>query len=141
MLLPCILTGCSKKTTDEETGEVVDNSAKTITMWVMTEDETDEQAEKLVNEAFTKITKSKFKTNVVIKFCTEDEYYDKLEAAIEANEAEIKLKEMHDKALRAYLRQHKGEKDPEELRADFYVEFPQYAKYQNQVEEDDEEAV
>lgn len=140
MLLPCILTGCSKKTTDEETGEVVDNSAKTITMWVVTEDETDEQAQKLVNEEFTKITKSKFKTNVVIKFCTEDEYYDKLESAIEANEAEIKLKEMHDKALRAYLRQHKGEKDNEELKADFYVEFPQYAKYQNQVEEDDEEA-
>ncbi len=142
MLLSCVLTGCSQKKTEEEGGEVVDNSAKTITMWVVTEDETTEQAEKLVNEAVSKITKSKFKTNVVIKFCTEDEYYDKLEAAIEANETEIKLKEMHDKALRVYLRQHKGEgKDNEELKKDFYAEYPQYSKFQNVVEEDEENAV
>ena len=140
MLLSCLLTSCGEKTTEKEE-ETVDNSAKTITMWVVTEDETTEQAQKLVNEAFTKVTKSKFKTNVVIKFCTEDEYYEKLEAAIEANQADIELKEQHDKQLRIYLRNHKGEdgKTTEQLKADFYLANPQFAKFQNVVEEEDEE--
>ncbi len=140
MLLTCLLTGCQPKTTEPDE-ETVDNSAKTITMWVVTEDETTEQAQKLVNEAFTKITKAKFKTNVVIKFCTEDEYEEKLEAAIEANQADIELKAQHDKALRVYLRNHKGEegKTQEQLKADFYAENPQYAKFQNVADEEDEE--
>ena len=131
MLLTCLMTSCGEKKT-ETPDDQVDNSAKTITMWVVTEDETTEQAKKLVNQAFTKVTKAKFKTNVVIKFCTEDEYYEKLEGAIKANQAEIELKEAHDKALRVYLRAHKGEegKTQEQLKADFYVENPQYAKYQ-----------
>ena len=94
MLLTCLLTGCStKKTTEEEGGEQVDNSAKTIVMWVVTENETDEKAEELVNKAFTKITKSKFKTNVVIKFCTEAEYYEKLETAIETSQKDVLMAE------------------------------------------------
>ncbi|MBQ9779433.1 MAG: hypothetical protein IJW00_00650 [Clostridia bacterium] len=140
MLLSCLLTGCAQKTTEEEKDDTVDNSAKTITMWVVTEEETTEQAQKLVNEAFTKITKAKFKTNVVIKFCTEDEYYEKLTAAIEANQADIELKAEHDKAKRVYLRNHKGQKPNDELEKDFYAENPQYAKFQNVEEEDDEEA-
>ncbi len=139
MLLTCLLTGCQPKTTEPDE-ETVDNSAKTITMWVVTEDETTEQAQKLVNEAFTKITKSKFKTNVVIKFCTEDEYYEKLTSAIEANQADIELKAEHDKAKRVYLRNHKNEKSQDELLKDFYAENPQYAKFQNVVEEDEEDA-
>ncbi len=139
MLLTCLLTGCQPKTKDNGGEPPVDNSAKTITMWVVTEDETTAQAQKLVNEAFTKITKAKFKTNVVIKFCTEDEYYEKLEAAIEANQADILLEAQHNKDLRIYLRNHKGEKSQDELKADFYAANPQYAKFQNAVEEDDEE--
>ncbi len=139
MLLTCLLTGCQPKDKESEKEETVDNSAKTITMWVVTEEETTEQAQKLVNEAFTKITKSKFKTNVVIKFCTENEYYDKLTAAIEANQADIELKAAHDKALRVYLRNHKGEKSQDELKVDFYAENPQYAKFQNVVDEEDAE--
>lgn len=140
MLLSCLLTGCAEKKNEEgETEEVVDNSAKTIVMWVVTEEETDEAAMARVNEAFTKITKSKFKTNVVLKFCTEEEYYEKLEASINANQADILLKEEHDKARRVYLRTHKGEKTEAELLVDFYAENPKYAKFQNIAEEDDEE--
>ena len=98
MLLTCVFASCSTaKTGEEDTGEVVDNSAKTIVMWVITEDETDAKAQELVNEAFTKITKAKFKTNVVIKFCTEKEYYDKLEEAIETQQHDIEMQEKHDK--------------------------------------------
>ena len=74
MLLPCILTGCTTTKTDEEEGDAVDNSAKTITMWVMTSEDTTEQAKKLVNEAFTKITKSMYKTHLGIKFSTDVVY-------------------------------------------------------------------
>ncbi len=139
MLLSCLLTGCAEKEQEGEAEEVVDNSAKTIVMWIVTEEETDEAAMARVNEAFTKITKSKFKTNVVLKFCTEEEYYEKLEASINANQADILLKEEHDKARRVYLRAHKGEKTDEELLVDFYAENPKYAKFQNVVDEDDED--
>ncbi len=141
MLLACVLTGCSgTDKTDEGEESTVDNSAKTITMWVVTSDETTEEAKKLVNEEFTKITKSKFKTNVVIKFCTEDEYYEKLEGAINASQAKILLEEEASKALRQYLRAHKGEKSVDELTKDFYIENPQYAEFQEVEEEEDEDA-
>ena len=140
MLLPCILTGCTTTKTDEEEGDAVDNSAKTITMWVMTSEDTTEQAKKLVNEAFTKITKSLYKTNVVIKFCTEDEYYAKLEGCINALQADEQLKEQADKELRMYLKAHKGEdgKTTAQLTADFYAAHPEYAKFY-QVEEEEGE--
>ena len=92
MLLTCVFASCTGgKTTTDETESTVDNSAKTITMWVVTEDETTDEAKEAVNEAFAKITKAKFKTNVVIQFCTEDEYYEKLEGAIKAAQDLIEL--------------------------------------------------
>ena len=141
MLLSCLLTGCStKKSTDEEGGEEqVDNSAKTIVMWVVTENETDEKAEELVNKAFTKITKSKFKTNVVIKFCTEAEYYEKLETAIEDSQKDVLMAEEAAKELRKYLKLHKGEKSNDQLTKDFYKEYPQYAPYADVEEEENED--
>ena len=139
MLLACVFTSCSTAKDPEETGDEVDNSAKTIVMWVITENETTPEAEELVNEAFTKITKAKFKTNVVIKFCTEDEYYEKLEAAIETQQYDILMQEQAAKELRKYLKLHKGEKDNDELTKDFYVEYPEYAKYAEVEEEEDDE--
>ena len=141
MLLTCVFASCSTTKKDpEEEGSTVDNSAKTIVMWVVTDEETTDEAKELVNEAFTKITKAKFKTNVVIKFCTEDEYYDKLEEAIETAQYDIEMQEKAAKELRKYLKLHKGEKDPAELTKDFYVEYPEYAKYATVEEEEDEDA-
>ena len=141
MLLACVFTSCSTQKETEDTTNEVDNSAKTIVMWVITEDETDDTAKELVNEAFTKVTKSKFKTNVVIEFCTADEYYDKLEAAIETAQHDIEMAEEAAKELRKYLKLHKGEdgKDNAQLTKDFYLEYPEYAKYAEVEEEEDEE--
>ena len=142
MLLTCVFTACSSKTGTGEEGaeETVDNSAKTIVMWVVTEDETTPEAAEAVNEAFTKITKAKFKTNVVIKFCTEDEYYDKLEAAIRTAQEDIEKAEEAAKELRKYLKAHKGEgKSTEELTKEFYIEYPEYAKYAEVEEEENED--
>ena len=143
MLLTCVFTGCSSPTVEsEESEENVDNTAKTITMWVVTNEETTKEAEKAVNDAFSKITKAKFKTNVVIRFCTEDEYYAKLEAAIDANQADIELEKKWKKALSRYKKDHKGEgKDAATLEAEFYLAYPEYQRFQKVVEEGDEDGV
>ena len=143
MLLTCVFTSCSSKTVEsEESEETTDNSAKTITMWVVTNEETTPEAEKAVNDAFTKITKAKFKTNVVIRFCTEDEYYAKLEAAIDANQADIELEKKWKKAWSRYKKDNKGSgKDEATLEAEFYAANPQYQKFQTVVKEDDENEV
>ncbi len=139
MLLTCVFASCTPKTSPDEEDGTVDNSAKTITMWVVTEDETTDEAKEAVNEAFSKITKAKFKTNVVIQFCTEDEYYEKLEGAIEATQYEIEQEAKCAKELRQYIKAHKGEgKDNATLTAEFYAAHPEYQKFQK-VEEDDED--
>lgn len=141
MLLTCVFVGCTPTSTDSEEDDSTDNSAKTITMWVVTEDETTDEAKELVNEAFTKITKAKFKTNVVIQFCTEDEYYEKLEGAIEAAQYEIELEAQCAKELRKYLKAHKGEgKDNAQLTKEFYDAHPEYQKFQKVEADEDEEA-
>lgn len=139
MLLTCVFASCTPKTSTEEEGETVDNSAKTITMWVVTEDETTDEAKEAVNEAFSKITKAKFKTNVVIQFCTEDEYYEKLEGAIKAAQDLIELEARCAKELRQYIKAHKSEgKDNATLTAEFYAAHPEYQQFQKT--EEDEEA-
>ena len=140
MLLTCVFASCSPKTSTEEDGETVDNSAKTITMWVVTEDETTDEAKEAVNEAFAKITKAKFKTNVVIQFCTEDEYYEKLEGAIKAAQDLIELEARCAKELRQYIKAHKGEgKDNATLTAEFYAAHPEYQQFQKAEEEEEDE--
>ena len=140
MLLTCVFASCTTATEDEAgTESTVDNSAKTIVMWVVTDEATDDTAKEAVNEAFTKITKAKFKTNVIIKYCTEEEYYDKLEESIETAQRDIEMQAASEKELRKYLKLHKGEKEVAELTKDFYAEHPEYQKYQKVEEEDDEE--
>ena len=141
MLLTCVFASCSSKSTEtDESASTVDTSAKTITMWVVTNDETTDEAKEAVNEAFAKITKAKFKTNVVIQFCTEDEYYEKLEGAIEANQYEIELAAKCAKELRQYKKAHKGEgKDDATLTAEFYAAHPEYQKFQKVEDDVDEE--
>lgn len=170
MLLSCMLTGCSTSTDDENgEDEAVDNSAKTITMWLMSpniedivddvlgarkegDTSTDEeryaqaralvaQGQERVGEQFTEITKSLYKTNVVLKFCEEDEYYEKLEASIAALVNAEKLKEEADKALRVYLAANSGSGlSRAELTEKFYEENPQYSEYQDADEDDEDES-
>ena len=77
MLLTCVLTACSSKETTEDTESAIvsDSGARTITMWVMTDPTTTPEAMKAVNEEFSKITKTQFKTNVELRFCTEEFYW------------------------------------------------------------------
>ena len=154
MLLTCALTACSTTKTEEEDTEETqeDNSAKTITMWVIADDpvveiqdgETEaeaiarakaeqKKAQDAVQAAFSAMTKSKFKTNVVLRFCSEGEYYAALEKAIEANQVELELEAEYSKAVRSYINtQQKSEagkdKSKEELTKEFH-KLPENAKY------------
>ena len=134
-LTGCANTKSDSEVTDDIVDKA-SNNATTLTMWVQTErkvcntdeelaaylkDECDNDLESekykeavavkeaydAVEAAFTKITKSKFKTNVDLLFYTADEYYDKLEAAIQTYEdqkvlaakAALALKKVQKQAL------------------------------------------
>lgn len=75
-VLALMLTGCSE-------GEVnlVDSTrmATTLTMWVITEDETTEKAIEEVEAAFNAVTQETYTTRVDFVFCTADEYKAKLQ--------------------------------------------------------------
>ncbi len=168
MLLTCILTGCSGNKKDDDTADtdnVEDNSAKTITMWLIGEElevvqkeksdgtmetldeakartaEEQKKARDEVNRKFTAITKSKFKTNVVLKFCSEEEYYEKLEAAIGENQKDIELEALCRKQLKKYISDNKKTgKDRATLTAEFYDLHPEYEKFRPSDKSEEDEA-
>ncbi|MBQ8440407.1 MAG: hypothetical protein IJX19_07090 [Clostridia bacterium] len=86
MLLSLGLTACKDKTEDEVEDGITDAasaSAKTLTMWIVSENEVSEKTAKEVNEALNDITKSKFKTQLIVKFLTEDVYEKTVSETIE----------------------------------------------------------
>ena len=144
MLLTCLLTSCGQDDKDKDAlpgeGEtVVDNSAKTITLWVIADDLTlaeNNAAADRVEKAFTKITKAKFKTNVDIQFCSEADYYEKLEAAIENEQKYAEMEEAAAKKLRQYLKKNKDSgKDTATLTDEFYELYPEYEEFRVSADE------
>lgn len=92
MSLSAILTACSSKTDDEvedEISQAASETAKTLTMWIVSEEEISEATALSVTEELNKITRSKFKTELVITFLTEDKYRSELEKVIKAREEQI----------------------------------------------------
>ncbi len=159
MLLTCLLTACGGSTA-EGPGDppVVDNSAKTITMWVLTNKETTPRAQELVNKEFARITKSKFKTNVEIVFCSEEGYwekdtatgeykwndtgyYERLEAAIEANEQEVQMAEEAAYQYRLFRNANKDKGWDERQMTEAFLADARYEKWWSYIElpSDDEE--
>lgn len=128
-----LLVGCSK---DEEGAE--DNSnegAKTITMWIISENKVSAEDEKLVETAFSEITKSKFKVNVDIKFFTEDEYYEKLEGSFAVLEEKQVLREECEQLLDAAISEakKKGNTDKDAVRNQFFADHPEYAEFKSEM--------
>lgn len=91
MVLSVILTGCSQKTDDEaiaDVNETASESTMTLTMYLMAESEVDPDQVAKIEEAVNKITKSKFKTRLVLRYFTEEEYTEALEEAIKKTKEE-----------------------------------------------------
>lgn len=85
MVLTMGLTGCKKETDEEAKQNASDEasqSALTLTMWVVSENEISPEAYSRVSAAINSITKSKFKIQLVLKYFTEDQYRAELENAI-----------------------------------------------------------
>ena len=168
MLLSVALVGCEKKD-DTEADVDTNTGAKTITMRIITEqdvfntdeeleaflkdvcggDETDERyveaarikaAYDAVEAAFTKETKSNYKTNVEILFYTEDEYFEMLEVTM----AEYALQQleagMAKRALEFYMDEYKAtypDQFPDSaIKDSFYRLFPEYEKFRDVEEQE-----
>lgn len=78
MILSLALTGCSDKDADEamkNTQEEASEATMTLSMYLISENKVSAETAAAVQEAVNKITQSKFKTQLVLRFYTEDEYY------------------------------------------------------------------
>lgn len=161
IMIVSLLAGCSEKSVEDamEDAAAQNSGAKTLTMWIITENEKVEVVDKdgnpvldgsgnptydfsrdvkaamdAVEEAFAKETKKKYKTNVDIVFLTENEYYDKLESALLSSDSD---EEMYDKASRAlrYYRRLMDTLNPDmsdkDVERQFYIDFPEFWKYRN----------
>ncbi len=132
MLLSAIsLTACSKK--EEQTGIASVEGAKTITMWVVSENSVTKETEELVEKAFSSITKSKYKVNVDLVFYTEDEYFDKLEAKLEILQEEKKIMDELEELINEAIDegQSEGKLTDEEIINKFFEDNPEYEPYRD----------
>lgn len=94
------MTGCSADKSQEEAADDLEEAQKkaasTLVLWIVTEDGTDPEQAEDVAKAMAEITKSKYSTDLKIRYLSEDEYYTKLEAAIAENERLADLKKLTD---------------------------------------------
>ena len=107
MLLSVALTGCSKKTDDEameNVTETASESTMTLTMYLMSESEVSEEQASKLEEAVNKITKSKFKTKLILKYFTEDQYTKALEEAFQKTKEEKDAKKAAERALKEAIK-------------------------------------
>ena len=83
-VLSCALVACTEPEDDgdENLNSNVNTARapKTLNMWVITEEETTEEAQKQVEAAFNAITEETYTTHVNLIFSTKDEYEAKLDA-------------------------------------------------------------
>ena len=141
-VLSVLLAGCSNSNGEDDEIEPAEvEGAQTVTMWVITDERTTEEAMNAVEEAFTKITKSKYKINVDIQFYTEDEYYQALEESINMSVEEQELYEEVQRALRQAIRdaQAQGITDEVAITNQFYKDHPEYERFRDWGSDEEEE--
>jgi hypothetical protein len=134
MALSVILTGCSGGAETGNTEEVTDKASSatvTLKMYMVSEKPVSEETAKLINAEFNKITKSKFKTQVNISFCTYDTYYQTVEKVLKANQEYADLKE----EARKHLTSAKNAAKKQGITIDdawldaYYAANPKYAEF------------
>ena len=82
LMVGACLAGCGKDDDDiENINEEASKKTATIAMHLMSEKEVSDAQAAAIQTAVNKITKSKFKTQVILHYYTEDEYYVALEQA------------------------------------------------------------
>ncbi|MGM9683456.1 MAG: hypothetical protein ACI3XQ_07645, partial [Eubacteriales bacterium] len=107
MLLSGCLAGCSQKTSDEvidDTNEEASKSTITLAMYLVSENEVSEEQATAIQDAVNKITKSKFKTRLMLYFFTEDQYYTALEDAFKAHDDAEEAKKAAQESLKQAIK-------------------------------------
>ena len=137
MALSVILTGCSggDKTGDtEEATDKASTATVTLKMYVVCEKPVSEETAKTINAAFNKITKSSFKTQVNLAFCTYDTYYETIENVFGENQKFIALRDEAAKHLKDAKKAAKAQgidTNTAEWLDAYYAENPQYAQFRD----------
>ncbi len=99
-------------------------------------------------EAFSKLTKSKYKINVDLMFYTEEEYSSRMNDVMEQYALEAKNIELAERALDKYIKDYEEwwkqaypeQEFPRDLVVeDFYARFEEYAKYKGKSSSENED--
>ncbi len=93
LLSAVLLAGCGKKTDEEAVDDMAEDASKsamTLTMYVVTDEQTTDEAKQLVSDEINKLTKAEFKTQLKLIFLTEDEYYATLDDLLAQNEEQAR---------------------------------------------------
>lgn len=80
MLMPLVVACGGSSEVDINSNVDSTRTPVTLNMWVVTEEETTEEAQKAVEAAFNDITETTYTTHVNLIFCKEDEYKEILDA-------------------------------------------------------------
>ncbi len=138
MLSTFLFTGCDALMGGgDETGNEIEiigeasNSAMTLSMFVVCEEQPSDDTARAVEEAFNRITKANFKTQVKLHFATYDNYYQMIEDRIKSNEEYALLEKEAASALKAARKAAKAEgvvTDDAWFDA-FYEQNPEYAPF------------
>ena len=107
MLLPAVLTACGKKSAEEAESDINKEASKstmTLSPYLMSEKAVSEEQEKAIEDAVNKITKSKFKTKLDIRYFTADMYYEALEKAFVGAEDAKAAKKAAEQALKEAIK-------------------------------------
>ena len=94
MLVSLVLTACSKKSKDDAITNIEDvasEAARTLTLWIVSENKLSDATIKVVSEELNAITKAKFKTQLQLYFLTEDVYESTLSNTIKNYEESKKV--------------------------------------------------
>ena len=77
MVLPLVMTSCSSKTDEDAENDITSTASEaavSLSMWVVSDEKIPADRIAKVTEAINAITKSKFKTQLVINYLTTEEY-------------------------------------------------------------------
>ena len=110
-------TGCTSVNANEKemsATEAASNKTTTITLTAITGDSTTEEAIQKVQEAMNVLSKSEYKTQVILQLKTADEYVAYVDAMAQKLEEEIAAKEAEEARIRA---EKKAKREAEKIAA------------------------
>lgn len=129
MVLACFV-GCNQK---DDVDEIVDEGSErttTLSMYLMSEEEVSAEQALAIQNAVNKITKSKFKTQLILRYFTEDQYYTALEKAFEATANSEDFEQDFSDALKGELASETAEETYVDEYGVIQLKYPTITDYQ-----------